>query len=243
MRVLPFPADLPIERQFKWIHAHMLFPDSPAHAQSLFVRQVVRSELKDFSADKEISMPVGWIRDLAFGPSLYEVAKMEKVRNRQGMTAGGVLNLVFFMTKGGYDRPSVRKAVTIIETHVPKQRRQGIRLPYYSDRKEILAAWKKMRDSAHFWAALELVSIPMFAQDLKPGPEQMGAFLRLAAALRQFGCAHRESHTRSKKTLMDASNSLQLPDFIERDAPVIGDIPLSEDIRAILKDYKAPQAM
>ena len=46
-----------------------------------------------------------------------------------------------------------------------------------------------------------------------------------------------------KKTLIDASSSLQLPDYIEREAPAIGDIPLSEDLRAILKDYKAPLAM
>ena len=82
MPVLPIPQDLNIERLFSWVHAHMLFPDSPANALCMFVRKLVMTELKDVKAGEEVTLPIDWIRALTFGRSGYEVARLEKVRNR-----------------------------------------------------------------------------------------------------------------------------------------------------------------
>src|SRR3972149_1254210 len=115
MPTLPYPPDLSNERQYYWITAHMLFPDLPGTALTFFVRNLVGSELKDLGADEEITLPMQFVRALAFGPGVDELVKLAKQRERAGVTAGLVLVLVFVMAIGKYDRPSLNKAIHIIE--------------------------------------------------------------------------------------------------------------------------------
>ena len=200
------------------------------------------TELKDVKPGVEVTLPIDWIRALTFGRSGYEVAKLEPARNRAGRTAGTVLALVLIMERAGHDRPSINKAVRLIEDLPASVRKETNAIELYSGRKEILAAWNLMRDAAHFWAALEFFGIPAVAQKYPAAPDQMAAFLRLAAAFRQFGCSHRESNTATKKPIMDADTAWQLPDYIEKEAIPFGTIPLPPRMQEILKRYRAPKS-
>ncbi|MEQ1837777.1 MAG: hypothetical protein ABL858_05495 [Candidatus Nitrotoga sp.] len=224
----------------------MLFPDSPETALTFFVTNLVGSELKDLEGDEEITLPMRFVRALAFGAGVNGLAELENQRARAGTTAGLVLVLVFVMAAGKYDRPSLNKAVHIIEEIATRKKKQNVQFGHYSDRKEILKAWKLMKNCAHFWAALEWIYGPYGSNVLTRvprGEEAIREFLRIACSFRQFGCDFHESHSKEKKSLLDSDSSLRLPDEFESEAYAVSEEPVPQWILDILYEYRAPKAL
>lgn len=246
MPTIPYSPDLSIERQIYWIRSHMLFPDSPDTALTFFVRNLVGSEWNDLEEDEEITLPMHYVRALAFGASVNELVTLENKRARAGTTAGLVLVLIFVMAVGKYDRPSLNKATHIVEEISRRKKEQGAQYGHYSDRKDILKAWKLMKNSAHFWAALEWIYGPYGSDVLTRvprGAEAIQEFLRLACSFRQFGCAFHESNSKEKNTLLDSDGSLQMPSEFESGAYKVGNAPVPQWIEDILYEYRAPKAI
>lgn len=245
MPTIPYPPDLTIERQVYWIRAHMLFPDSPDNALTFFVSNLVRSEMSDLGQDEEIKLLMRFVRALAFGSSFNELVTLENQRARAGTTAGLVLVLVFVMAIGKYDRPSLNKAIRIIEEVAMLKKNQNVQFGHYSDRKEIFKAWKLMKNGAHFWAALEWIYGPYGSDVLTRvprGEESIREFLRLACSFRRFGCDFHESNSKEKKSMLDPDSCLRLPEYIENGAYVAGEAPVPQWIQDILENYRAPKA-
>lgn len=246
MPVIPYPPDLSLERQLFWTRSHMLFPDSQETALTYFVRNLVGSELNDVEPNEIIRLPIEWVRALAFGAGVNELIALENQRARAGTTAGLVLVLVYVMAAGQYSRPSVNKAAHIIEEISKRKKEQQVQFGHFSGHKEIYRAWTLMRNSAHYWAALEWIFGPYGSDVLTRvprGEQSQREFLRIACSFRKFGCDFRETHTKAKDTLLDPENSLRLPDDFEREAYPAGRAPVPEWIEDILKEYRAPKSI
>jgi hypothetical protein len=246
MPTIPYSTDSSIERQIYWIRAHMLFPDSLNTAYTFFVRNLVNSELHDLKDDEEINLPMHYVRALAFGESVNELIYLENKQARAGVTAGLMLVLYFVMAADNYDRPSLNKAAHIIEEIAQRKKQQNVQFGHYSDRKEILKAWALMKNSAHFWAALEWIYGPYGSDVLTRvprGKESIEEFLRITCSFRQFGCASHESNSKAKRTLLDADSSLHLPVEFEGGAYPLVEMPMPQWIKDILHEYRAPKAL
>lgn len=244
MAVVPYPPNLSLEHQLLWTRSLMLFPDSPNNAVTFFARQFVGAEFKDIKPGEDVSIMIEWVRALAFGAGVNELIDLEKQRLRAGTTAGLILVLVYVMAAGQYKKPSVNKAAHIIEEISKRKKDKQVQFSHFSGHKEIYRAWALMRNSAHFWAALEWIYGP-FGSDVLTrglsGEQSHREFLRIACSFRQFGCHFHESHTKEKNTLLDPRDSLQLPDEFEREAYAMGNAPVPAWIEEILKEYRAPK--
>jgi hypothetical protein len=246
MPTIEYPPDLSNERQVYWIRAHMLFPDSPLNTLTYFVRNLVNTELRNLEAGEEVSLPIDWLRALAFGAGGNELNALENKRARDGTTAGLILVLISVMAAGNYDRPSLNKAIHIIEEIAKRKKKQNVQFGHYSDRKEILSAWKLMKNSAHFWAALEWIFGPYGSDVLttKPmGPEAYREFLRIACSYRKLGCEFHESNSKIKKSLLDSDSSWRMPDEFASEAYALSEEPVPQWLLDILNEYRAPKAL
>jgi hypothetical protein len=154
MAVVPYPPDLSLENQLLWTRSLMLFPDSPDNAVTFFARKFVGAEFKNIKPGEDVSIMIEWVRALAFGAGVNELIDLEKQRVRAGTTAGLILALVYVMAAGQYKKPSINKAVHIIEESSIRMRKEQVQFSHFTGRKEIYEAWKLMRSSAHFWSRL-----------------------------------------------------------------------------------------
>jgi hypothetical protein len=238
---LPLPDEADMRTRFDWLTAQMTFPNEPHFAHTVFTRKRLGHQCMNEDTDTEIKISIYDLSALVNGPGVDEIIKLHKKNIRKGETAGLILALIFLMDKAGIDRPSVNKAAHIIESRNKNNSRIGQPVKYYSDRSDISKAWNEMRHVSHIWASIELLDLLMDIYNFENGEAGWSAFLRTAAALRQFGCSFEESNTKNSKKLLDPVNSLALPDFYESSPMEFDSIPVPTWMNQMLSEYRAPE--
>lgn len=216
MPSIDFQPESPIEEMVNIIWGHMQFPSESDHAFELFVKLAISDFGLFAMPNKEIlNLPAAWAKALVLGPSLAELNRGGKIRNRQGLTAAVLLWSAFLYSQQPGKKISLNKAIELVIRIVEDSDFQLLGVKPYKNKGEIHGAWTAMRNVAHLWAGLFLGEIETADGRLKPSLEALQRAMGLAKALDMWGCScELGSAIGGSKTLLDPERLIHLPTFI-----------------------------
>lgn len=227
------------------LHAHlwsvMTFPKySQLREQSEIILRFTM-EIDDFSDENNMVVTAGDLRRLARSMSEAELRKMRHQAIKRGSIAGGLLLIMYLMDLFNIKDPSMNKAIYLLQRG-SKDHFYGDGESLKSSEKTIRKYWKEYKPVAHLWGALELNNWYHLYDpvDLLTGKENITIFLRMSAALLDFGKDLIPSHSKSNTPLLDYLECWTLPKEIETDPycldPEKAKFPSL--LKTYLKDYK-----
>lgn len=234
-----------------WIRSIMLFPNDEQLRNQNFAVEVAKYEIANTehlteiwiqSKTNELKLRLTneCIRLLIEAPSDNELKVIREINTKQGIVAGHILASIYLMDKFKLEEPSMRKAIFVAKQFASKNK-YGDGTPMHYSESKIEQYWQEYQPVSHLWAAFAINQAYPFVPTPIDCFSETGfaTFLRVAAAMHEFGINFIPKRARPKEALLDSETCWRLPEEIK---PMhLNSTNNPEKLIKLLKKYKAPK--
>lgn len=199
------------------VQALMYFPTSPEIQQQFLVRHICKRACDDGEANTEVSLRVGYLRDLIEGPGFLEMKLQVEAAVKRGSVAGDLLHLVYEMHARGVPEPSFGKAIDEYKKFALGRKYGDGEALKYSERM-LRLYFAEYESVAHIWAAFRLNRGPYkyteHPEDVFGSPAMFQKFLGVAKAIGDFAASFIPKRTKPAKSVISPEILVRIPDGI-----------------------------
>ncbi len=163
MPVLPITKSRPDHVNWINVSAYMFFPDDKRHGReyktALLTESILNKKVCSENEFQAVGGILSCIETLLYSPSYSRIMDTVKTNAIGGFAAGDMLLFMFRLNQIGL-KPSIKKAVYLMEKSYSKNIEKMKGLKVGKSNISIRKNWKRFRSVSHLWAASMAFHIP-----------------------------------------------------------------------------------